>query len=123
MSTDFAERVIGRLERLDLSPEAASRKARLPSGMMDTVIAGGPPPRGRRLQALADALECSIAYLVGLDPDAEPPADMLEEDQGNLGLLAGDEEALLIAYRALDVSSKAALLRVASKMADPKGSA
>ena len=34
-----------------------------------------------------------------------------------LGLLAGDEDALLRAYRRLDVSSRAALLQVATKMA------
>ena len=32
-------------------------------------------------------------------------------------MLAGDEEALLRAYRRLDVSSRSALLQVATKMA------
>ena len=74
-------------------------------------------PRGRRLAKLADVLATSVSYLVGLDPDAEVPPEFLEEDQGSLGLLAGDEEALLRAYRRLDVSSRAALLQVACRMA------
>ena len=74
-------------------------------------------PRGKKLLRLADALSTSVAYLVGLDPDADVPEEYLQEDQGALGLLAGDEEALLRAYRRLDVSSKAALLQIARKMA------
>lgn len=118
--TDIADRVQGRLDRLELTPEAASRKVRLPSGVIRDVLAGSGLPRGTRLQKLAEALECSVAYLAGLDPDAPPPSDLLAEDQANFGLLAGDEEALLAAYRGLDVSSKAALLRVVQKMAEPK---
>ncbi len=73
--------------------------------------------RGKRLVRLADALSTSIGYLVGLDPEEAVPEEFLAEDQGQLGLLAGDEEALLRAYRRLDMSSRAALLQVASKMA------
>lgn len=65
---------------------------------------------------LAEALETSVSYLVGLDPDVPVPSEYLEEEQGNLGLLAGDEDALLRAYRRLDVSLRAALLLVALKM-------
>ncbi|MDQ2802015.1 MAG: hypothetical protein M3Y41_04755, partial [Pseudomonadota bacterium] len=76
-----------------------------------------PAPRGQRLVRLAEALATSVSYLVGLDPDTPVPAEYLEEDQGSLGLLAGDEEALLRAYRRLDFSSKAALVQVVLKMA------
>ena len=65
-------------------------------------------------------LEHPCPILVGLDPDVAPPQELLEEDQGTLGLLAGDEEALLRAYRRLDVSSRAAALHVLLKMAGPE---
>jgi transcriptional regulator with XRE-family HTH domain len=114
---EFADRVQGRLDRLGLSPEDASRQAGLPGGFVGLLLEGKqPPPRGQRLVRLAEALSVSVGYLVGLDPDAEVPREYLEEDQGSLGLLAGDEEALLRAYRRLDMSSKAALLQVVLKM-------
>ena len=117
-STDFADRVQGRLDRLDLSPEHAARAAGLPADFIAKLLDGrAPPPRGQRLVKLAEALATSVSYLVGLDSDTLVPAEYLEEEQGSLGLLAGDEEALLRAYRRLDVSSRAALLQVALKMA------
>ena len=115
---EFAERVLGRLDRLGVSPGYAARAAGLPAGFLDKLLDGkAPPPRGQRLVKLADALATSVSYLVGLDPDVPVPPEYLEEEQGSLGLLAGDEEALLRAYRRLDVSSRAALLQVALKMA------
>ena len=73
-------------------------------------------PKGKKLLRLADALSTSVAYLVGLDPDAPVPEEYLQEDQGALGLLAADEERLLRAYRRLDVPSRAALLQIVGKM-------
>ncbi len=117
-AADFAERVQGRLDRLDLAPEAAARVAGLPTDFLGKLLDGAlPPPRGKRLVKLAEVLATSVSYLIGLDPDSPVPAEYLEEDQGTLGLLAGDEEALLRAYRRLDVSSRAALLQVTQKMA------
>jgi transcriptional regulator with XRE-family HTH domain len=116
--TEFADRVQGRMERLDLTVDDLARLAALPAGFLHSMLAGNlPPPRGKRLIKLADALATSVSYLVGLDPDVPVPDEYLQEDQGNLGLLAGDEDALLRAYRRLDISSKAALLQVALKMA------
>lgn len=115
---EFAERVQGRLDRLGLAPDYAARAAGLPADFIPRLLEGKlPPPRGQRLVKLADALATSVSYLIGLDPDMPVPAEYLEEEQGSLGLLAGDEEALLRAYRRLDVSSRAALLQVASRMA------
>ncbi|MGI4978350.1 MAG: hypothetical protein ACRYG6_15540 [Janthinobacterium lividum] len=114
----LAERVQGRLDRLALSPETAGRAAGLADDFLARLLDGRmTAPRGRRLAKLAEVLETSVSYLVGLDPDAEVPPEFMEEDQGSLGLLAGDEEALLRAYRRLDVSSRAALLQVVQKMA------
>ena len=114
----LAERVQGRLDRLDLAAEAAGRAAGLADDFLARLLDGRmAPPRGKRLARLAEVLSTSVSYLVGLDPDAEVPPEFLEEEQGSLGLLAGDEEALLRAYRRLDVSSRAALLQVARKMA------
>ncbi len=62
-------------------------------------------------------METSVAYLIGLDPDAPVPEEYLHDDQGELGLLAVDEHTLLHAYRRLDISSRAAILRVLLKMA------
>ena len=113
----FVERVHGRLDRLELSYDDVARLAGLPASFVSGMLDGHlPPPRGKRLIKLAEALSTSVSYLVGLDPDAPVPEEYLEEDQGSLGLLAGDEEALLRAYRRLDVSSRAALIQVVLKM-------
>lgn len=113
----FADRIAARLERLDLTPEAAAKLAGLAPDALARILDGrAPPPRGQRLVRLADALATSVSYLVGLDPDTSVPTEYLEEDQGTLGLLAGDEEALLRAYRRLDVPTRAALLRVVGTM-------
>jgi transcriptional regulator with XRE-family HTH domain len=115
------ERIEARLERMSLAPEEACRAAGLAPDFIDRLRRNKVPvPRGQRLVKLAEALGTSVSYLVGLDPDVAPPQELLEEDQGSLGLLAGDEEALLRAYRRLDVSSRAAALHVLLKMAGPE---
>ena len=117
----MVERIESRLERLGLSPEAAARQAGLPADFLERLRAGkATVPRGQRLVALAEALATSVSYLVGLDPDTAPPAELLEEEQGSLGLLAGDEEALLRAYRQLDVPTKAAVLLILRKLIGPE---
>ena len=117
----MAERIDARIERMDVPPEAVLKEARLPSDFLDKLRLGKVPlPRGQRLVKLAEALGTSVSYLVGLDPDVAPPPELLEEEQASLGLLAGDEDALLRAYRRLDVSSRAAALHVLLKMAGPE---
>jgi hypothetical protein len=70
-TTEFAGRVQGRLERLDLSPEDASRAAGLPADFLGRLLDGtATAPRGHRLVKLADILATSVSYLVGLDPTA-----------------------------------------------------
>jgi transcriptional regulator with XRE-family HTH domain len=126
VATEFAigpvlERIDARLDRMGLAPEDAFKEAGLPTDLLDKIRSGRATiPRGQKLIKLADVLGTSISYLVGLDPDAPPPQELLEEDQGTLGLLARDEEALLHAYRRLDVSSRAAVLHVMLKMAGPE---
>jgi len=113
----FTDRVQGRLDRLGLTAEDAGRAAGLPPDLIGKLLARhAPPPRGQRLMRLADALATSVSYLVGLDPDTPVPEEYLQEEQGSLGLLAGDEDALLRAYRRLDFSTKAALLQVVLRM-------
>jgi hypothetical protein len=108
----------GRLDRLELSSDGVARAAKLPADLVLRLLEDRAPlPRGQRLVKLAEVLETSVAYLIGLDPDAEVPAEYLQDDQGELGLLAVDENTLLLAYRRLDVSSRAAILRVLLKMA------
>jgi transcriptional regulator with XRE-family HTH domain len=120
--TPLVERVETRLDRIDVPEAEVMQAAGLPLDLLEQLRAGkAVVPRGQRLVRLAEALGTSVAYLVGLDPDAEPPQELLAEDQGNLGLLAGDEEALLRAYRRLDVPSRAALQLVVQKMAGPGG--
>lgn len=118
MSGGMGERVQGRLDRLGLSPEDAAREVGMTTEGLEKLLDGRlVAVRGRRLVKLAETLATSVGYLVGLDPDEAVPEEWLTDDQGQLGLLAGDEEALLRAYRRLDVSSRAALLQVATKMA------
>ncbi len=110
-------RLQGRLDRLELEPDQAARVAGVPAELLRRILADQAPlPRGQRLVKLADALDTSVSYLIGLDPDVPVPPEFLQEDQGALGLLALDEETILRAYRRLDVSSRAALLRVVLKM-------
>ena len=117
----MVELIEARLERLDLSPETVFRGIGLPVDLLMRLRDGtAGPPRGARLQRLAEVLGTSVSYLVGMDPDVQPPTEWLEEEQGSLGLLAGDEEALLRAYRGLDFPTKAALLTVVRKMAGPE---
>ncbi|MBP0446326.1 hypothetical protein J8J14_16250 [Roseomonas sp. SSH11] len=117
----MVELIESRLERLDLTPEEAFRQAGLPPDLLLRLRDGTMPvPRGARLVRLAEVLGTSVSWLVGLDPDVAPPPEMLEEEQGSLGLLAGDEEALLRAYRSLDFQTKAALLAVVRKMTGPE---
>jgi transcriptional regulator with XRE-family HTH domain len=117
----MAALIEGRLDRLGLSPEEASRQAGLPADFLERLAAGRvPPPRGQKLIKLAEVLATSVSYLVGLDPDTPPPPEVLEEEQGSLGLLAGDEEALLRAYRRLELPQKAAVVLVVRSMAEPE---
>ena len=114
----MGERIQGRLDRLGMTPEDAARQVGMAADALQKVVDGRVEAvRGKQLARLAEVLSTSVGYLVGLDPDQGVPEEWLAEDQGQLGLLAGDEEALLRAYRRLDVSSRAALLQVASKMA------
>jgi transcriptional regulator with XRE-family HTH domain len=114
-------RIEARLERMDMPLETALEAAGLPHDFLDKLRLGKTPiPRGKRLLKLAEALGTSVSYLVGLDPDVEPPQELLEEDQGSFDMLAGDEEALLRAYRRLDIPSRAAALHVLLKMAGPE---
>jgi transcriptional regulator with XRE-family HTH domain len=117
----MAALIEGRLDRLGLSPEEASRQAGLPADFLERLAAGRvPPPRGQKLIKLAEVLATSVSYLFGLDPDTPPPPEVLEEEQGSLGLLAGDEEALLRAYRRLELPQKAAVVLVVRSMAGPE---
>lgn len=117
----LADRVRGRLDRIGLTPRQAARQAGVKTELLEHILDGQAGlPRGKALRDVAETLGCSISYLVGLEPDEPPPDELLQEDQATLGpLLSGDQEALLAAYQRLDVSSKAALLLVARKMAGP----
>jgi transcriptional regulator with XRE-family HTH domain len=117
----MVERILSRLDRIDIPPAEAFRQAGLTEDFLERLADGRlPVPRGQRLVRLAEALGTSVSYLVGLDPDTQPPTELLEEEQASMGLLAGDEEALLRAYRRLDVPGRAALLQVVMRMAGPE---
>lgn len=118
---DLAERIEGRLLRLELPAEAADRAAGLAPGTVAAILSGeGALPRGSGLKRLAEALGVEEAFLLGLEPGESIPAQWLEEPQGSLGLLAPDEEALLRHYRRMDVPLRAAFNLLAARAAGPE---
>ena len=118
---EIAARIEGRLERLGLSGPEADRLAGLPHGSCDALMRGeGRLPRGTALRRLAAVLDVEEAFLLGLEPGDLIPPEMLEDPQGELGLLAPDEEALLRHYRRLDVPTRAALVHLVSRAAGPE---
>jgi hypothetical protein len=118
VTSEMASRIEGRLERLGLSGEAADRAAGLVVGTVQGLVEGrGAVPRGVGLRRLAVVLDVEEGFLLGLEPGDLIPPEMLGEVQGELGLLAPDEEALLRHYRALDVSTRAAVLLVVGRAA------
>lgn len=119
---EVAERIQGRLERVQLTAEEASVKARLgsPRALQRIIDGIDPLPRGPKFPRLAEVLECSMSLLIGLDPDVEVPAELLVDDQPSFSLLSPDQDALLRAYGRLDIATRQALLTVALKMAGPE---
>lgn len=118
---EIGARVEGRLERLGLSAAEADRLAGLPAGAVLAVAQGlADLPRGAAFRRLAAALEVEEGFLLGLEPGDLVPAEMLGEDQGELGLLAPDEDALLRNYRRLDVPTRAAIGLLVSRAAGPE---
>ena len=69
------------------------------------------------MRRLAVVLGVEEGFLLGLEPGDLIPPEMLGEEQGELGLLAPDEAALLRHYRSLDVSTRAAILLVVGRAA------
>ena len=60
VGAELAERIQGRLDRLGQSPEEAGRAAGLPADLIGKLLDGSsPPPRGKRLVKLAEALATS----------------------------------------------------------------
>ena len=115
---EVAERIERRLDALGLRPEEIDAKVGLPPGTTERLGAGhGPIPGGRFLRGLCAALDTDEAYLLGLEPGDLVPAELLVEPQGELGLLAPDEEALLKNYRSLAVPVRAAIALLVAKAA------
>ena len=113
-----AERIERRLDALGLRPEEVDAKVGLPPGTTERLRSGqGPIPGGRFLRGLCAALDTDEAYLLGLEPGDLVPAELLAEPQGELGLLAPDEEALLKHYRGLSVPLRAAVALLVAKAA------
>ena len=122
VTAEMAARIEGRLERLGLEGEAADRAAGLPAGTVQGLVERrGRVPRGAALRRLAAVLDVEEGFLLGLEPGDLIPAEMLGEEQSELGLLAPDEEALLRHYRGLDVPTRAAVLLVVGRAAGGHG--
>jgi len=97
------------------------RIAGLPAGTVPGLIRGSARlPRGDALRRFAAALDVGEEFVLGLEPGDLIPAEMLEDPQGELGLLAPDEDALLRLYRRLDVPTRAAVLLVVTRAAGPE---
>lgn len=121
ISPDIAARIEARLERSGETPDALDRAAGLPAGTVAALCAGrGRLPTGQAFRRLCAALGVDEAFVLGLQPGDLVPAGMLEEPQGQLGLLAPDEEAMLRHYRRLDIPARAAFLLVLTRAAGPE---
>lgn len=121
LNPEIIARLDGRLDRLGLTAEQAEAAAGLKPGTIAALLRGdGALPRGQALRRLAAALDVDEVFLLGLEPGDLIPAHMLEEPQGELGLLAPDEEALLRHYRRLDVPARAAFGLVLARAAGPE---
>lgn len=118
---EIVVRIEGRLERLGLTTEEVDRAAGLPAGALAAILRGEAGlPRGTALRRLAVALDVAEEFVLGLEPGDLIPPEMLEEPQGQLGLLAPDEEALLRHYRRLDVPLRAAIGLLVARAAGPE---
>ncbi|MGG5808698.1 helix-turn-helix domain-containing protein [Falsiroseomonas sp. CW058] len=117
---EIVARIEGRLDRLGLTAEEADRLAGLSPGTLAALLHGEAGlPRGAALRRLAAALDAGEEFLLGLEPGDLVPAEMLEDPQGELGLLAPDEEALLRNYRRLDIPGRAAVNLLVARAAGP----
>ncbi len=115
---DIAGRIERRLDALGLQPEQVDAQVGLPSGTTERLRQGiGFVPGGRFLRGLCAALDTDEEYLLGLEPGDLIPAELLLEPQGELGLLAPDEEALLKHYRSLSIPVRAAVAVVVATAA------
>lgn len=118
MNETIAARIERRLEALGLEPHGVDASVGLPPGTVERLRRGaGFVPGGRFLRGLCAALDTDEEYLLGLEPGDLVPADLLVEPQGDLGLLAPDEEALLRDYRGLPVAVRAAVALVVAQAA------
>ncbi len=121
VNPEIAARIEGRLERLGLAPEEVEKSAGLAPGSLSAVLRmTGSLPRGNALRRLAVALDVDEAFILGLEPGDLVPPELLEEAQGELGLLAPDEDALLRNYRRLDIPTRAAVGLVVARAAGPE---
>jgi hypothetical protein len=117
---EIAARIEGRLDRLGISADDADEQAGLPTGTVIALLRCiGSLPRGNALRRLAAVLDVDEEFILGLEPGDLIPPQMFEEPQGELGLLAPDEEALLRYYRRLDIPTRAAVSLVVSRAAGP----
>lgn len=118
VSPEVAERIERRLDAMGLGPDEVDARVGLPPGTTDRLRERrGPIPGGRFLRGLCAALDTDEEYLLGLEPGDLLPAELLVEPQGQLGLLAPDEEALLKNYRSLSVPLRAAIALLVAKAA------
>jgi hypothetical protein len=117
---ELASRIEVRLDRTGLAAEEVDRLAGLPPGTTLALASGKAGlPRGQAFRRLVAVLETTEEFILGLEPGDLIPPELLEEAQGELGLLAPDEEALLRHYRRLDIATRAAIGLVVARAAGP----
>lgn len=72
--SDLNSRILARLDAVGKSPSVASVNAGLSSGAIRDILTGrSKSPTVATLEALCGPLECSLAFLVGCEPEAEEP--------------------------------------------------
>ena len=100
----FADGVKRKLKEIHMTQNELAKKAGLSSSGMSTIMTGKARPRVDSMQAIADALGCTISDLLG------DPATVLSATGAAVPGLSPEEQILVENFRSLNASGQEALM-------------